>query len=94
MFQVINHKGKTPNQKSVTIIIQKQNSEEKQFNFSLGGISTFEVADMVKSTINQYEDKINKSAVFEILNAIKELSTEREVHKLINELFKKLRGEL
>jgi len=91
MFRIINRLGTAKGSKSVSIIIKKQNSDEKVFNFTLSNLSTAEGAAMIKQILKAYETKSSNSEVLAMLNSIKELSSESEVKRYINELTRLLK---
>lgn len=93
LYTIIENKGKGKN-KSITVTIRKQNSDEQFYTITLGGLeNTKEAYEILNKGLELFQDRITKTAVFNMLSCIKELSTENQVRKLIDEFTRRLRGE-
>ncbi len=92
MYIIRNRVGKG-NSKGVTIIIKKQNSDEKVFHFTLAKSSTIEAKNIIEEGLKLFEDRMAVSDVLVILNSIIAQTSDTTTQAYIRDIMKKIRGD-
>ena len=93
MYSIKDRIGKGK-EKSSTIFIKKQNSDEETFTITWANCSTIEAKQIIEESEKLFEDRMRLSDVLVLLSSIIALTDDTAVHRYVRDCMKRLRGEI